>query len=59
MFVEVCHDSKKVVDHFNKFFTGVAEKLVSKLPQAKNIYHYSSDILKKFYSVVFLKTAKA
>ena len=44
------HDSKEVADHFNKFFTEVAEKLVGKLPEPSGAFDVDSDNFKSFYS---------
>ena len=44
-----CHDQKTIANHFNNFFTTVADKLVQKLPIGKKCFDCSSALLKKFY----------
>ena len=47
---DICHDSKSVANHFNNFFTTIASSLVSKLPKCTDIYGFTSDCFKSFYS---------
>lgn len=44
-----CFDNVKIANHFNKFFTTIASKLFEKLPNPKNIFQATSDIVKRFY----------
>ena len=46
---ELCHNSKKVADYINKFFTYVASNLVSKLPKVGLMYGIGSSKLSNFY----------
>ena len=46
---ELCHDSKKVADFINSFFTNVASKLVSELPRVDELYGIGSSMFRKFY----------
>ena len=50
---EISHDAEKIVNHFNVFFTSIAESLVAKLLQAEYIYDTCSNIFKRFYRKVF------
>ena len=50
---EITHDAGKIVNHFNVFFTSIAESLVAKLPQAEHIFDTCSNIFKRFYRKVF------
>ena len=52
---EITHDANKIVNHFNVFFTSIAESLVSKLPQAEHIYDTCSNVFKKYYRKVFFQ----
>lgn len=45
---EVTHDADKIVNHFNVFFTTIAESLVAKLPKAEYVYDTCSNIFNFF-----------
>ena len=44
-----CFECKEVADQFNKFFTGVAAKLVGELPQPSGLYDVDSERFKSYY----------
>ena len=41
---EMCFEAKSIADHFNIFFTTVAQKLVEKLPTPTNMYSTLSSV---------------
>ena len=47
--IKNCHDQKTIANHFNNFFTTVADKLVQKLPIGKKCFDCSSALLKNCY----------
>ena len=47
---EMCFEAKSIADHFNIFFTTVAQKLVEKLPTPTNMYSTLSSVFTNFYS---------
>ena len=44
-----CYENKEVANQFNKFFTGVAAKLVDELPQPCGLYDVNSVKFKSYY----------
>ncbi|XP_069941386.1 uncharacterized protein [Cherax quadricarinatus] len=48
---EVCHETSKVANCFNSYYTSVASTLVSKLPAASNTFNTDSDKFQTYYTV--------
>ena len=43
---KLCFNTKEICNHINEFFTTIASKLVSKLPESMNEFSVDSDLFK-------------